>query len=106
MDRPRVLVVDDDTGVGGFLRDALTSWNYEVIHVKSGREAVELISRQIFDAALVDIWMPEMDGLQVLDEMKRHDPALEVVMMTGNPMVETAVQALKSGAYDYLIKPL
>ena len=106
MDRPRVLVVDDDTGVGGFLRDALTSWNYDVIHVKSGREAVELISHQIFDAALVDIWMPEMDGLQVLDEMKRHDPALEVVMMTGNPMVETAVQALKSGAYDYLIKPL
>ena len=106
MDRPRVLVVDDDTGVGGFLRDALTSWNYDVIHVKSGREAVGLISHQIFDAALVDIWMPEMDGLQVLDEMKRHDPALEVVMMTGNPMVETAVQALKSGAYDYLIKPL
>src|SRR5262247_1770463 len=106
MDHPRVLVVDDDTGVGEFLRDALSSWNYDVTHVKSGREAVDLISHQIFDAALVDIWMPEMDGLAVLDEMKRHDPALEVVMLTGNPMVETAVQALKSGAYDYLMKPM
>src|SRR5438876_2396401 len=106
MDRPRVLVVDDDKDVGEFLRDALSAWSYDVTRVVSGREAVDLISHQIFDAALVDIWMPQMDGLQVLDEMKRHDPALEVVMMTGNPMVETAVQALKSGAYDYLIKPL
>src|SRR5437899_7192897 len=106
MDRPRVLVVDDDKDVGEFLRDALGAWSDDVTRVMSGREAVDLISRQIFDAALVDIWMPEMDGLQVLDEMKRHDPALEVVMLTGNPMVETAVQALKSGAYDYLMKPL
>ena len=106
MDHPRVLVVDDDKDVGGFLREALSRWNYDVSLATDGREAVRLISHQIFDAALVDIWMPEMDGLQVLDEMKRHDPALEVVMMTGNPMVETAVQALKSGAYDYLIKPL
>jgi len=106
MDHPRVLVVDDDKDVGEFLREALSRWNYDVALAAHGREAVRLISHQIFDAALVDIWMPEMDGLQVLDEIKRHDPALEVVMMTGNPMVETAVQALKSGAYDYLIKPL
>src|SRR5256885_10196231 len=106
MDRPRVLVVDDDADVGEFLRDALSAWSYDVTMVARGQEAGDLISRQSFDAALVDIWMPEMDGLQVLDEMKRHDAALEVVMMTGSPMVETAVQALKSGAYDYLIKPL
>ena len=106
MDHPRVLVVDDDADVGGLLREALSRWGYDVTLATSGREAVRLISHQIFDAALVDIWMPEMDGLQVLEEIKRHDPALEVVMMTGDPMVETAVQALKSGAYDYLIKPL
>src|SRR5467141_1397455 len=106
MDHPRVLVVDDDKDVGGFLREALSRWNYDVSLATDGREAVRLISHQIFDAALVDIWMPEMDGLQVLEEIKRHDPALEVVMLTGNPMVETAVQALKSGAYDYLMKPM
>jgi CheY-like chemotaxis protein len=87
MDHPRVLVVDDDVDVGGFLREALSRWGYDVTLATSGREAVRLISHQIFDAALVDIWMPEMDGLQVLEEIKRHDPALEVVMMTGNPMV-------------------
>src|SRR3989449_8295136 len=106
MDRPRGVVVGDGPGVGEPMRDALSRWGYDVPLAANGREAVALISHQIFDAALVDIWMPEMDGLQVLDEIKRHDPALEVVMMTGNPMVETAVQALKSGAYDYLIKPL
>src|SRR5438128_12490299 len=106
MDHRRVLVVDDDKDVGEFLCDALSRWNYDVTLAGHGREAVRLISHQIFDAALVDIWMPEMDGLQVLDEIKRHDPALEVVMMTCNPMVDTAVQALKSGAYDYLIKQL
>src|SRR3989449_9704950 len=106
MDHPRVLVVDDDKDVGEFLRDALSRWNYEVSLAAHGREAVRLISHQIFDAALVDIWMPEMDGLQVLEQIKQHDPALEIVMLTGNPMVETAVQALKSGAYDYRMKPL
>src|SRR6266446_1949351 len=106
MDRPRVLIVDDDTDIRGLLGEALTRWGYDPTLAADGREAVELISHQIFDAALVDIWMPEMDGLQVLEQIKRHDPALEVVMLTGNPMVETAVQALKSGAYDYLIKPL
>src|SRR5687767_9100105 len=103
MDRTRVLVVEDDPDVGGLMRDALTHWGYDVTLAANGREAVALMSHQIFDAALVDIWMPEMDGLQVLAEIKRHDPALEVVMMTGNPMVETAVEALKAGAYDYLI---
>src|SRR2546427_5733442 len=106
MDRPRVLIVDDDTDIRGLLGEALSPWGYGATLAADGREAVELISHQIFDAALVDIWMPEMDGLQVLEQIKRHDPALEVVMLTGNPMVETAVQALKSGAYDYLMKPL
>ena len=106
MDRPRVLIVDDDTDIRGLLGEALTRWGYDPTLAANGRQAIDLISHQIFDAALVDISMPEMDGLQVLEQIKRHDPALEVVMLTGNPMVETAVQALKSGAYDYLMKPL
>ena len=106
MERPRVLVVDDDTDIRDLLYDALTQWGYDVTAVASGQEAVTLITRQLFDAALLDVWMPGMDGLQALDEIKRHNAAIDVVMMTGDPMVSTAVQALKSGAYDYLIKPL
>ena len=106
MERARVLVVDDDADIRELLHDALTQWGYDVIAVGSGREAVARITRELFDAALVDIWMPGMDGLQLLEEIKRHTAAIDVVMMTGDPMVSTAVQALKSGAYDYLVKPL
>src|SRR5439155_23480111 len=100
MDHPRVLVVEDDKDVGELLREAPSRWGYDVTLAANGREAVRLISHQIFDAALVDTWMHEMDGLQVLDEIKRHDPALEAVMLTGNPMVERAVQALRATADD------
>jgi DNA-binding NtrC family response regulator len=106
MERARVLVADDDADIRELLHDALTQWGYDVIAVGSGPEAVARITRELFDAALVDIWMPGMDGLQLLEEIKRHNAAIDVVMMTGDPMVSTAVQALKSGAYDYLIKPL
>ena len=106
MERARVLVADDDADIRELLRDALSQWGYDVTAVGSGPEAVARITRELFDAALVDIWMPGMDGLQLLEEIKRHNAAIYVVMMTGDPMVSTAVQALKSGAYDYLIKPL
>src|SRR5207249_10895735 len=72
----------------------------------NGTEALTLLEGRLFDVALLDIWLPGKDGLQLLEEIKRHDSALEVVMMTGDPLVSTAVQALKAGAYDYLIKPL
>ena len=106
MDRPRVLVVDDDPDIRGLLADALAQWGYEIVPAADGVEAVALVQHRLFDAALVDIWMPGMDGLQLLEQIKHHDPTIEVVMMTGDPMVTTAVQALKSGAYDYLVKPL
>ncbi|MBI4608661.1 MAG: sigma-54-dependent Fis family transcriptional regulator [Candidatus Rokubacteria bacterium] len=88
------------------LTDALADWGYQVVTAGTGANAIELIKRQLFDAALVDIRMPGMDGLELLREIKRHDSAIEVVMMTGYPTVSTAVEALKEGAYDYLNKPL
>ncbi len=106
MDRPRVLVVEDDGDLRDLLVETLTRWGYHVTSAGNGTEALTLLEGRLFDVALLDIWLPGKDGLQLLEEIKRHDSTLEVVMMTGDPLVSTAVQALKAGAYDYLIKPL
>lgn len=106
MDRPRVLVVDDEEGIRDLLDDALTGWGYQVSTAGGGGEALGLVTRQVFAVALVDLFLPEMDGLELLRELKRHDQAVDVVMMTGHATVGTAIEALKAGAYDYLEKPL
>jgi DNA-binding NtrC family response regulator len=106
MEGPRVLVVDDEESIQMLLREALTSWGYQVTCVGSGPAAIAALEGKLFDAALTDIRMPEMDGLSLLREIKRHDESIEVVIMTRYPTVATAVEALKEGAYDYLPKPL
>ena len=106
MNRPRVLVVEDDRELRNLLVETLTRWDYSVTAAENGDAALSLLDGRLFDVALLDIWLPGKDGLQILDEIKRRDGAVEVVMMTGDPMVSTAVQALKAGAFDYLIKPL
>jgi DNA-binding NtrC family response regulator len=106
MEAPRVLVVDDEESIQMLLREALTSWGYQVTCVGSGPDALEAVRGKLFDAALTDIRMPDMDGLALLREIKQYDESIEVVIMTGYPTVSTAVEALKEGAYDYLPKPL
>jgi DNA-binding NtrC family response regulator len=106
MDRARVLVVEDDGQVRDFVAEALTQWGYDVTAAGDGAEAVTLLDGRLFDVALLDISLPGKNGLEILEGIKGRDSAVEVVMMTGDPMVSTAVKALKAGAYDYLIKPL
>src|SRR5262245_32527318 len=106
MERPRVLLVDDEEDVRQTLADALAEWGYDVEASQDGLDAVALAERRFFDVALIDLRMPGMDGLQLLEALKRLDGTIEVVVMTGDPTVDTAVHALKAGAYDYLIKPL
>jgi DNA-binding NtrC family response regulator len=106
MDRSRLLVVDDDAEVRTLLAEALTEWGYEPSLASTGSQALGLLKRQVFDAAILDIVMPDMDGLTLLEAIKGHDATIDVVMVTGDPMVSTAIRALKSGAYDYLTKPL
>jgi len=106
MTHPRVLVAEDDAQLRDLLVETLTRWDYDVTAAGNGDEALTLLDGRLFDVALLDMWLPGKDGLQLLEEIKRRDAALEVVMMTGDPMVSNAVHALKAGAYDYLIKPL
>jgi len=106
MERPKVIVADDERSIRDMLSAALTQWGYQVFLAGSGAEALGMLKGQLLDAALIDIRMPEMDGIELLRELKRYDSSMEVVIMTGYPTVITAVEALKEGAYDYLTKPL
>ncbi len=106
MDFAKILVVDDEPSILRLLQEALTQWGYQVTCAGSGKVALEAIRGDLFDAVLTDIRMPEMTGLDLLREIKRHDESTEVVMMTGYPTIASAVEALKEGAYDYLSKPL
>jgi DNA-binding NtrC family response regulator len=102
----KILIVDDETVV----RDSLGKWfsseGYQARPVASAREALESIQNTEFDVALLDIKMPGMDGMELQSRLKEADPELTVIIMTGYASVETAVQALKRGAYDYITKPI
>ena len=97
-----ILVVDDDISLQALLR----GWGYNVALANSGRQALEQVREQVFDLVLCDVRMAEMDGIATLKEIKALNPAIPVLIMTAYSSVETAVEALKTGALDYLIKPL
>ncbi len=84
----------------------LRGWGYNVALANSGRQALEQVREQVFDLVLCDVRMAEMDGIATLKEIKALNPAIPVLIMTAYSSVETAVEALKTGALDYLIKPL
>lgn len=102
----RILLIEDDEQIRTLLSQRLAREGYEVKAAASGRAALALLETHIFDAALIDIHLPDMTGIDVLEAAKRRDPEIDAVIMTGYPEVQTAVQALRLGAYDYLIKPL
>jgi len=104
--RNTILVVDDDLAHRTMLRTLMTGWGYRVVEADDGEKAIEEVHRQPFDMILMDIRMVKVSGLEALNEIKRFNPAIPVVIMTAFASVETAVKALKDGAYDYLTKPL
>jgi len=101
-----VLVVDDDPAHRTMLRTLLTGWGYTIYEADDGSTAIEKVHAQPFDLILMDIRMISVSGLEALNEIKAFNPAIPVIIMTAYSSVETAVEALKSGAYDYLTKPL
>ncbi|HCL6630069.1 TPA: sigma-54-dependent response regulator transcription factor ZraR [Citrobacter amalonaticus] len=101
-----ILVVDDDVSHCTILQALLRGWGYDVALAYSGRAALERVRDHVFDLVLCDVRMAEMDGIETLKEIKALNPAIPVLIMTAFSSVETAVEALKTGALDYLIKPL
>ena len=101
----KLLLVDDDDDVRNSIARRLTRHGHTVSDIGRPLEAIEFAKQQQFDVALVDLSMPEMNGIELLVQLKQIDPACSVVMLTGEATVETAVQAMKEGAYDYVRKP-
>jgi len=105
-DTNTVLVVDDDPAHRTMLRTLLTGWGYAVIEADDGSSAIDRVHEQAFDLILMDIRMIKVSGLEALGEIKAFNPAIPVIIMTAYSSVESAVGAMKNGAYDYLTKPL
>lgn len=101
-----VLVVDDDRLVNDFMIEALSRIGFECRAAFSGEEAVTEFNKQTFDIVLADLKMKEMDGITLLDKIKKMSPDTVAIMITAYGTVETAVKAIKMGAYDFLLKPV
>ncbi len=101
-----ILVVDDEDAIVSSLSNILQDEGYDVSVAKSGAEALKIYTTDPPDLALLDIWMTEMDGLETLRRIKELVPTAQVMMMSGHGSIETAVKAIKLGAYDYIEKPL
>ena len=99
-----ILVVDDDISHCTILEALLRGWGYQVSLAHNGREALEQVRQRVFDLVLCDIRMAEMDGIATLKEIKAWNPSIPVLIMTAYSSVGTAVEALKSGALDYVVK--
>ena len=106
MSRESILVVDDEPGVRSMLQAILKDEGYGVAVVGSGEEGVSAASAQPFDALLLDVWLPGIDGLETLSRLKARGIDAEVVMISGHGTIETAVKATKLGAFDFVEKPL
>ncbi|MDB4900045.1 MAG: NtrC family two-component response regulator [Gemmatimonadetes bacterium] len=101
----KVLVAEDEVHLGQILSNFLGGRGYAVHTVTDGRAALEVLRAEAFDVALLDIVMPEMDGLEVLKQVRADADPPEVIIITGNGTIETAISAMKLGAYDYMAKP-
>jgi two-component system response regulator HydG len=101
-----ILVTDDDFGHRAMLQSLLAQWGYDVWEADDGQKAVAAVESRPFDLVLMDIRMLKTSGIEALTQIKAYNPAIPVILMTAYSSVETAIDALKKGAYDYLTKPL
>jgi DNA-binding response OmpR family regulator len=102
---PHILIVDDESNVRFVLARALRQINADVVVTSSGREALERIAKASFDLILLDLYLGNVNGLQVLEAARQKDPEVVVIILTGQGSLESAVEALRLGAFDYLFKP-
>ena len=106
MIKDKILIIDDEAGIRSALRGILEDEGFTVKSTESGEDGLDLLKSENFDLILLDIWLPNMSGIEVLKQIKTNEVNSQVVMITGHGSVETAVKATKLGAFDFLEKPL
>ena len=105
MSNERILIVDDEKNIASSLEGILSDEGYQISVAGDGLDALEKIQSDPPDLVLLDIWLPGMDGIEVLKTLKSHHPEIEVLIMSGHGTIDTAVKATKLGAYDFIEKP-
>ena len=103
--RIRLLLVDDEQGFVEVLRKRLGRRGIDVATALSGSEAIQTLRARDFDVAVLDLKMEDMDGIEVLKIFKKMDPSLPVIILTGHGSRQAAIQGIRQGAFDYLMKP-
>ena len=101
----KILLVDDEKTMVKYLSKQLIKKGFDVSVAYSGKTALEQVAETDFDIVLLDVLMPEMDGIETLKEIKKMKPITEVIMLTGHASVEVGIEGMKSGAFNYIMKP-
>jgi DNA-binding NtrC family response regulator len=101
-----ILIVDDEPDILETLPDVLHKWGHRTFVARNGAEGVQMFSEHHIDFVITDMKMPEMDGVELLHHILQKDSGAMVIFLTGYPSLDTAITALRSGAYDYLVKPV
>src|SRR5215468_6691147 len=101
----RILFADDEKSLQEFMRSELPRLGHEVTVCADGKAAVKALEKCSFDAAILDLRMPGLNGIEVLDKLKQVSPDTEAIVMTGHASMETAIDAVRLGAFDYVTKP-
>lgn len=101
----RVLLVDDEEKFADYLKKRLVNRDFDVVVAFSGEEAIKKVKETNFDVVILDVLMPGIDGIEALRAIKNLKPLTEAIMLTGHASVESGVEGMKLGAYDYLMKP-
>lgn len=105
MVKPTVLVIDDEPDFLETVVKRLHKRKIEAVGVGSAKESIRLLGERSFDVVILDLRMPEMDGLEALKVIKKRSPLTEVIMLTGHGSVESGIRGMQLGAFDYMIKP-
>lgn len=106
MNKEKILIIDDEAGIRSTLKGILEDEGFPVTTLETGEQGLNLLRKESFDLVLLDIWLPGISGLEVLEKIREIEETIQIIMITGHGSVESAVKATKLGAYDFLEKPL